>query len=319
VRFAWAVLAFNLLVVLWGALVRATGSGAGCGGHWPLCNGELVPRAPAIETLIEFTLRAMSALSLASVAALCIWAFRRFPRGSRVRKVAALSAAFLCIQALLGAGLVLFDYVAHNVSVGRAFYLALSLANTQVLLAALTATPWLASQPENTVAWRRAPRAVLAALPLTVPLGMTGAIAALGDTLFPAISLKAGLAQDFSAAASLLVRLRSLHPLLAVAIGVFVFYAASSAMKAQRGARALAAGTRADRRGRGQPGPARAGVDANPAPAGGGPALDRVGPAGTARRLGKHRRIVGLCEFFLSSPLSPPWRCCPSPRRNHCA
>ena len=42
-RFAWLTLGFLILVILWGAFVRATGSGAGCGNHWPLCNGVVVP------------------------------------------------------------------------------------------------------------------------------------------------------------------------------------------------------------------------------------------------------------------------------------
>ena len=54
-RFAWAVLAANLAVVAWGAFVRATGSGAGCGQHWPPCNGAVVPRSPTAETAIEFS------------------------------------------------------------------------------------------------------------------------------------------------------------------------------------------------------------------------------------------------------------------------
>ncbi len=236
-RFAWGVLIYNVAVVLWGAFVRATGSGAGCGGHWPLCNGDVVPRAPTIATLIEYTHRAMSGLALASVVALCVWAFRAYPAGSRVRKYAALSAVFLGLEALLGAGLVLFDYVAHNASVGRAFYLALHLANTQVLLAMLAATAWLACRPDAVLAWSRPPKAVLAALPLTVLLAMTGAVAALGDTLFPPASVRAGMAQDFSAAAHFLVRLRSIHPVLAVASGAFLVFAASGAMKASRPAR----------------------------------------------------------------------------------
>ena len=172
-RFAWAVVAYILVVVLWGALVRATGSGAGCGGHWPLCNGEWTPHSPAIATLIEFTHRAMSGLALASVAVLCVWAFRRYARGSPLRKLAVLSAVFLCLEAL----------------------------------------------------------------PLTVLLGMTGAVAALGDTLFPASSIGAGLSQDFSAAAHFLVRLRAVHPALAIATGACIFYVASAAMKARREAR----------------------------------------------------------------------------------
>jgi len=44
--FAWFTLAYNIAFVLWGAYVRATGSGAGCGSHWPLCNGEFLPATP---------------------------------------------------------------------------------------------------------------------------------------------------------------------------------------------------------------------------------------------------------------------------------
>src|SRR5205809_4304999 len=90
-RFAWCVLGWNVATVLWGAYVRATGSGAGCGNHWPLCNGEIVPRAGKIETLIEFTHRASSGVALLAVVGLLIWAFRAFPRGHLVRTGAILS------------------------------------------------------------------------------------------------------------------------------------------------------------------------------------------------------------------------------------
>ena len=121
-RFAWTVLGWNLLVVLWGAYVRASGSGAGCGSHWPLCNGEVVPRAPQIATIIEFTHRVSSGVALALVVALCVWAFLRFPRGDMVRRTAVLSVVFIVTEALLGAGLGLFRYVAQNESGGRAIY-----------------------------------------------------------------------------------------------------------------------------------------------------------------------------------------------------
>src|SRR5512147_992418 len=102
-RYAWALLGYTVLVVLWGALVRATGSGAGCGGHWPLCNGMVVPRAPTIQTIIEYTHRIMSGLSLALTGGLLVWAFRIFPKGHRARRFAALAGLFLVIEAFLGA------------------------------------------------------------------------------------------------------------------------------------------------------------------------------------------------------------------------
>ena len=147
-RFAWGVLAYNVLVVLWGAYVRASGSGAGCGSHWPLCNGEVVPLAPKIETVIEFAHRVTSGLAVISAAALCVWSFRVFPRGHRGRKTAVLAIVFLMMEALLGAGLVLFRYVAQGCFGGARVYLSAHLMNTQLLLGMLAATAWLAGQDD---------------------------------------------------------------------------------------------------------------------------------------------------------------------------
>lgn len=213
-RYAWGVLGWNFFVVLWGAYVRASGSGAGCGSHWPLCNGEVLPRAPQIATLIEFTHRATSGIALLAVIALAAWAMYRFPRGHRVRRAATLSVIFLIVEALLGAGLVLFEYVARNASIGRAFYLSLHLVNTQLLLAVLALTAWFSRDFAPNPGPRRT--LVVASLPVVVVISITGAIAALGDTLFPSTSLAAGVRQDFSSTASFLLRLRILHPAFAI-------------------------------------------------------------------------------------------------------
>ena len=230
---AWGVLAYNMLVVLWGAFVRATGSGAGCGDRWPLCNGVMVPRAPRIETIIEFTHRATSGLAIVGVAALCFWAFRLFPRGHRARTCAALSVVFLFAEALLGAGLVLFQYVERNASAGRAAYLSAHLVNTQILLAMLTLTAWFGSSPESHP-WRGAPKLLVAALPVAIVVAVSGALAALGDTLFPAASVAAGMRQEFSQAASALLRLRVVHPVMAVVGAVVLLAAAVAAMRSNR-------------------------------------------------------------------------------------
>lgn len=222
-RFAWGVLVYNLFVIAWGAFVRATGSGAGCGSHWPLCNGEVVPRAPAAETIIEFTHRITSGLALLVVALLCYQAFRRFPKGALVRRFAVLSVVFLLVEAGLGAGLVLFEYVASNASAGRAIYLSAHLVNTQILLAALALTAWFA-RPAVASQGMPAVRSPLLSSSLLVFLvvGVTGAIAALGDTLFPSASVAEGIRRDFDAASHILLRLRTLHPLLAVLAAVYV-------------------------------------------------------------------------------------------------
>jgi heme a synthase len=241
-RFAWGMLAWNVLVVLWGAYVRASGSGAGCGSHWPLCNGEVVPVAPRIETIIEFTHRMMSGVALVAVIALWLWSRISFTRGSRVRSMALASFVFLIAEALLGAGLVLFNYVDKNASFSRAFYLSLHLTNTLLLLGALAMTAWF-SRAAVQISARRSPL-VMAALPIAVLVSVTGAIAALGDTLFPATSLAQGFHQDFSGTANFLLRLRVLHPTFAIlAAAYFVMISVVVLRSAQRGvATKLAAG-----------------------------------------------------------------------------
>lgn len=236
---AWGVLVYNMLVVLWGAFVRATGSGAGCGDRWPLCNGVIVPRAARIQTVIEFTHRVTSGLSLISVALLCLWAFRLFARGHRARRYAFLSVVFLFAEALLGAGLVLFQYVEHNASAGRAAYLSAHLVNTQVLLAVLALTAWFATRPAA-LAWHGAPKIAIAALPVAVLVAVSGAIAALGDTLYPASSVASGMASEFSSGAATLLRLRTLHPLIAILGGVVVLAAAFRVMRTGGAARKMA-------------------------------------------------------------------------------
>jgi heme A synthase len=232
-RYAWAVLAYNLGVVLWGAFVRATGSGAGCGNHWPLCNGTVTLHSASAATIIEFTHRVTSGLDLVLVALLVVWAFRRFPRQHPVRLGAALSALFLVTEALIGAALVLLEHTAKNASIARAYSLSTHLINTLTLLACLTLTAWWSTETPAPFAPRRGSVWMAGvSLASVVVLGVSGAITALGDTLFPASSLAAGLAQDLDPAANIFLRLRLFHPLIAVAVGAWLlFYAVSAASR----------------------------------------------------------------------------------------
>jgi heme A synthase len=230
--YAWSVLAFNIAVVLWGAFVRATGAGAGCGQHWPLCNGEMLPRSPSLNTIIEFTHRATSGIDLALVAILVVWAFRAFPRYHAVRQGATLSAIFLITEALLGAALVLLGHVAGNPSLAHAYSLSAHLLNTLTLLACLTLTAWWATHKAPLRVAGRAAWMAACTLGIVMILGVSGAIAALGDTLFPSRSLAEGLARDFDPAASIFVRLRILHPAIAaVAAAWLVVYAVGAASR----------------------------------------------------------------------------------------
>ncbi len=224
--FAWAVLAYNIPVILWGAYVRASFSGDGCGANWPFCAGQVIPQNMAAPMAIEFTHRVMTSVDSLAVIALCAWAFLAFPRRHAVRLFSILSLVFLLVEALLGAGLVLLRYVAQNQSAGRAWYLSAHLTNTMLLLAALTITAWLADANRENVRFANASRAMMGALVVTIVVSITGAIAALGDTLFPASSLAAGMQRDFSSTSSMLLRLRLVHPFIAVAGAAYLIWVA---------------------------------------------------------------------------------------------
>ncbi len=215
-RYAWGVLAYNLLVVMWGAWVRVTGSGAGCGEHWPDCNGEVIPRDPSIETLIEFTHRATSGLALVLVVGMVIAAWRSHGPGHRVRRSAIVALLFMIAEALLGAGLVIFGLVGDNASPARAVVMSIHLLNTFFLLGGMALSAWWAT--DDTPIDTHSPRMRWLYLggALILAVGMTGAIAALGDTLFPSTSLAAGLAADLDPTSHVLLRLRTLHPVVAL-------------------------------------------------------------------------------------------------------
>jgi cytochrome c oxidase assembly protein subunit 15 len=221
-RYAWGVVAYNVAVILWGAYVRATGSGAGCGAHWPLCDGAIVPRAPSVAMLIEYSHRLTSGLALLAVVGLLVWTRRALPAGHAARRGAMLSMIFMLTEAGVGAGLVLFQLVADNASLARAMFMAVHLANTFLLLACLTLTAhWTSGGEDVSLRGRPGLTTTLAALAGGVLLvSVSGAIAALGDTLFPAESLREAFLADASPASHLLIRLRVLHPALAVGVGL---------------------------------------------------------------------------------------------------
>ncbi|WP_375770255.1 COX15/CtaA family protein [Archangium gephyra] len=228
--FSWSTLLYTLAVVLWGAFVRATGSGAGCGDHWPVCNGEVVPRAPTLQTLIEYTHRLTSGLALVLAVVLCVWGLRAHAKGHPVRKAAVFSLVFMLTEAAVGAGLVLFKMVAGNESLARAWWMAAHLINTFLLVGAMALTCWWAGGRER-LTWRQQGLTgwlVGGSLLGLLVLGVSGAIAALGDTLFPVSSLAEGLRQDVSPTAHLFLRLRVLHPVLAVLMGALVVFSAAT-------------------------------------------------------------------------------------------
>jgi heme a synthase len=226
-RFAWATLCCNMAVVLWGAYVRATGSGAGCGNKWPLCDGNVLSTSARSHTIIEFTHRMTSGIALLMVASLVIWCWRSTTRRDWAHYSAVLSALFLTNEALLGAALVLLDHVARDRSAGRVLFLCLHFGNTLLLLATLSLTAaWLSNDRDGFTRIRNPREVIRVAVGLiaTMFIGLTGAVAALGDTLFPASSLRSSLRQDFSPRAPVLLHFRLLHPLVAIIAAEYILW-----------------------------------------------------------------------------------------------
>ncbi len=223
--YAWTVLGYNLLVILSGALVRATGSVAACGNHWPTCNGEIIPRSPTAETLIEYTHRLTSAALLLMVVALLIWSRRAFPPGHRARGGAFWAMLFTLGEVAIGAGIVVFELAAEDRSPAGVLFIGMHLGNTLLLLAALASTAWWAGGGP-TLALRgqgRRSRLAAAALAATLLMATGGAVAALGDTLSPGSSLDEAIHQ-VSLTSRLVIQLRASHPLIAVLVCLLLIY-----------------------------------------------------------------------------------------------
>lgn len=244
-RFAWGTLVFNVLVMAWGAYVRATFSGDGCGSHWPLCNGEIVPHPHQLKTYVELSHRVSAGAGMFLVYAMTAWAFRVRPKGDPVRRSATWASVFVSMEAVIGAVIVLFRLVSHDESKARALSICLHLSNTFVLLSwlALTAHHASGGAPMRLARQGLVAQLARACFAGVMFLGVTGAIAALGNTLFPHHSLAEGIAQDLSVSSHVLLRLRAFHPFGAIVVAVlllsFAAYAPSRGPVTQRFARLL--------------------------------------------------------------------------------
>lgn len=233
-RFAWAVLGYFIAVIVWGGVVRATGSGAGCGDHWPLCNGTVLQPSATTATLIEFSHRITSALSFFAAVGLLVWTLTSTVRGHLARAAAWSVVGLTIIEAILGALLVKLGYTAQSTSPARPAFLALHLTNTLLLVAALALTAHFLSRRRGQT-WETtrlaAPLASVAGIGVLLAVGVTGSLAALGDTLFPASSISEALSQDFATTSTWLVRWRWTHPTAALVASGFLVWMLLKAMR----------------------------------------------------------------------------------------
>jgi len=225
-KFAWFALAYNLIVILWGVFLRASYSGDGCGQHWLTCGGEAIPSAPQLKTLIEFSHRITTALAGLVVLVLVVWAFTKRKKIQSVRTFAILSLLFILVEGAIGGGLVLTGNTAANWTPTRPYWTAGHLINTFILVAFLTLTAWSASRRRifDLDVSRQGIFAAIAGAALIFFVGVTGSMAALTTMLFPAGSIAEALAMDFDPLSHPLLRLRILHPIIAIAAGVAFFF-----------------------------------------------------------------------------------------------
>jgi heme A synthase len=218
-----------VLVILFGAVVRITGSGAGCGQHWPTCQGEVAHLPNNLKTAIEFSHRLTSGLSVLVVFGLTIFTVRRTTRGHVARNAAFVACGLMVVESLIGAALVLLRYVGENASVGRAVIMAIHLVSTLALTAVMACAACAFHWRIERLSWKTkgAPLLLFGALGIVV-VAAAGAVTALGDTLYPVTgpAVTAALADAQSQSSHFLERMRGLHPLLALAVSGFVLWAA---------------------------------------------------------------------------------------------
>ena len=230
-KYAWFVLGYNVVVILWGVFLRASKSGDGCGQHWLTCHGEVVPSAPELKTIIEFSHRITSSLAGIFIIILLVWAFINWRRGERKNYLlftVVASFIFVIVEGLLGAGLVLTGNTAETLTAARPFWMAAHLINTLILLAFLTLTAWFASggKPFGFKNDKKAAMFIGIGIFGILLIGMSGSVAALSSMIFPSQTLTEGMAKDFSTTSNILLRLRISHPILSVMTSVYLVFLA---------------------------------------------------------------------------------------------
>jgi cytochrome c oxidase assembly protein subunit 15 len=172
-----------------------------------------------------------SGLVLIGVVVLVVWTYRRTRSGAWARVTAAAASLLTLNEAFLGAMLVKLGYVDQNASVGRSIFLAMHLTNTLLMLAAVALSAHFLSNAASRFETRITHAgAALPGLLATLIVCVSGSLAALSDTLYPAQTLASALLQDFAPHTNLLIRLRILHPLSALIATVFIAWLAFRAV-----------------------------------------------------------------------------------------
>lgn len=208
--------------ILAGAIVRATGSGDGCGSTWPTCKGRVIPELSDIPELIEFSHRAVSGILL--VVTLMIFLKTRDLEKNNLKKVISnYLTFFVVLEAVIGAVIVLFEWVGLNSSLPRIVAVPIHLVNTFGLLACFIALYKVVKDDLQSIKGI-VDNQFLVVMCLFLLSGATGSITALADVLFPSESFIQGFVEDFDETSELLTRLRILHPIVASLLSISLFF-----------------------------------------------------------------------------------------------
>ena len=219
--YAKAGLLLSILSILAGAFVRATGSGDGCGATWPTCKGKIIPGLSDTSELIEFSHRSVSGVLLI-VTLIIFIKTRKFQKDSLVRTVTNYLTFFVIFEALIGAVIVIFEWVGLNSSLPRIIAVPIHLVNTFGLLGCYAILyKILYENIEEITSMFNKNFIFISSLFLLS--GATGSIAALADVLFPSASFIEGFLADFDRTSEVLTRLRILHPIVSSALSIVLY------------------------------------------------------------------------------------------------
>ena len=211
----------SIVSILAGAFVRATGSGDGCGATWPTCKGRIIPALTDTSELIEFSHRSVSGLLL--IVTLIIFSkTRKLQRDSLVKSVTNYLTFFVIFEAIIGAIIVLFEWVGLNSSLPRIIAVPIHLVNTFGLLGSYAILYKILEDDLQEIKSIFNKNFILIST-LFLLSGATGSIAALADVLFPSASFVEGFLADFDKTSEVLTRLRILHPIISSTLAVVLY------------------------------------------------------------------------------------------------
>jgi heme a synthase len=219
---AWSMLWLTVAVVVGGALVRATDSGAGCGETWPICGGQLIPNIGTHHTAIEVSHRLTTGLLGTVLVLLFLLVRRQFPKTHHLRRAVFGAGVLLIIESLLGASLVLFGWVEYDASIARLIVVPVHLINTFLLVASMALVAHFASggSPFRVDLSSVRNKVAVSSLGIVLIIGATGALNALADTLILSGHLREPVPGELLVSEAVLRQVRTIHPFTAIIGGL---------------------------------------------------------------------------------------------------